>query len=113
MKTTSFAIIALLCLALTGCGDIVGNDSGFVGGSCRANADCEERCVRNGDFPDGMCTIACDFDEDCPDGSRCIDREDGICALSCDENRDCRADYLCRSQDRRGDRGEAQVCVGD
>jgi hypothetical protein len=108
------AVGLVLSLALAGgCSGGVGNDGGLVGGDCRDNADCTERCVRGGDFPDGTCTIDCNDDIDCPRGTACVEREGGICLLLCDFDRDCRPSYACEPISRHGHSGSASVCIDD
>jgi hypothetical protein len=101
-------------LVFGGCGgDGVSTTGDLVGGSCEDDRDCEEDCVRTGDFPGGMCTVVCSEDRHCPGGTYCIDRESGICALGCEVPGDCRPGYTCRGEDNRGHSGESLVCIDD
>ena len=100
----------LAITALAACSDDVGTDGGFVGGACFDSRDCRFECQRGGEFPEGMCTVACNFDEDCPGGTFCIDTEGGICMLGCDVPQDCRFGYTCRGRGNRGHGGESLVC---
>jgi len=103
--------LLLAITALAACGsDGVGNDGGFVGGDCIDERDCEFRCQRGDEFPQGLCTVACNVDEDCPGGTFCIDDEGGICMLGCDFPEDCRFGYTCRGRANRGHGGESLVC---
>lgn len=104
----SIACLFGLLLA-TGCGD---PDERRVGGECSAHSDCEERCVRGSDFPDGMCTLSCDDYRDCPGGTSCISKKDGVCAMECERDRDCPGGYECESTSRRGESGSQRVCLG-
>ena len=112
MKRT-WLLLPFLALFLVSCGDDVGPDGGLVGGECRDDGDCEERCIRKKDFPSGMCSVSCRDDRDCPSDTMCIDKEGGICAYECREHADCRREYICDSKDRKGAGGEVFICIGD
>jgi hypothetical protein len=86
-----------------------------VGAECRGDSDCaaDSFCLRGGDYPDGLCTVSCDHSGHCPSHTECIDREGGICMVTCSHNRDCPDRWKCDDKRRRGDPGEADVCVGD
>lgn len=103
----------LLAFSLaTACGnDGVGNDGAYVGGSCQDDRDCDEECLRGGDFPDGTCSVSCKVDDDCPSGTYCIDKEGGQCLLSCDRPADCRGGYTCKGENNKGHSGESLVCI--
>jgi hypothetical protein len=106
------SMIVAAAISARGCAeDDVGNSSSLVGGSCIDDHDCEYRCVRGGDFPNGTCTRACQHDPDCPDGTRCVDKAGGICLLGCEHHADCRRDYECKRTDRRGHSGNIHVCI--
>lgn len=113
--------VNLACAAMVfafagGCGDDgggVGNGGGLVGGACRDDRDCAERCLRGGDFPGGTCSVWCGSDRDCPPGTYCIDKEGGVCLLDCRDSRDCRGGYECSSEGRRGGPGSVPVCIDD
>ena len=102
-------VLAITALAACG-GDDVGNDGGLVGGACFDSRDCEERCQLGGDYPQGLCTVSCLDDRDCPDGTFCIDTEGGICMLGCDFPEDCRPGYNCEGRSNRGHGGDSLVC---
>jgi hypothetical protein len=94
----------------------VGPGSSLVGGSCTDSGDCQDRCVRGGEWPGGMCTLSCRDDFDCPEGTACIEDEGGICALGCGSNPDCDMlgkGWACRSRNREGHSGVVSVCRGD
>lgn len=93
-----------------GCGGAVGPEGDVVGGPCRDHVDCSDRCVRGGSYPDGTCTVNCEDDRDCPDGTWCVDRNGGVCLLDCRSSGDCRPGYRCRDTDREGAGGERPVC---
>lgn len=106
-------VILLAMIAFAACHGGVGPDSALVGGSCRDHHDCEERCVRGGDFPGGTCTVDCRDDRDCPGDSWCVDRSGGVCLQACDFDGDCRGGYECDDVDREGHGGRIPVCIGD
>ena len=93
-----------------GCGG-VGPEGDVVGGPCRNDGDCSDRCLRGDDYPDGTCSVRCDDDRDCPDSTFCVERSGGTCLLACDVNADCRPGYRCRDRDREGGPGEVPVCI--
>lgn len=89
----------------------MGPDGGLVGGGCRDDRDCAERCIGGGDFPGGTCTVDCHDDRDCPDGTWCIHTNGGVCLLGCAYDEDCRGGYECRDTDREGAGGKIDVCI--
>jgi hypothetical protein len=108
-------LCALALLTCFGCygEDVVGNYGVLVGGECRDSRDCDDVCLRGGDFPDGTCSVECRDDRDCPRGTACIDKQGGVCLLLCDRNADCRHRYQCDDQRRRGHSGHEYVCIDD
>jgi hypothetical protein len=106
-----FMTLGVAFIFARGCGEEIGNDSTLVGGSCHDHHDCEHRCVRGGDFPNGTCTVDCHDDGDCPGGTRCVDRAGGICLLACHDDHDCRGGYDCKRVDREGHGGKIAVCI--
>jgi hypothetical protein len=116
MQIRSIGQIAIGCLfaisLLSACGnDGVGNNGGYVGGSCQGDRDCDEECLRGGDFPDGTCSVSCNEDYDCPSDTYCVDKEGGHCLLSCDRPADCRGGYTCKGVNNKGHSGESLVCI--
>ena len=117
----SFLPTFILCISstfflLVGCGDdgvAVGNDGTLVGASCQSTADCDERCLSGGDFPQGTCTASCSTDDDCPGGTFCIEDEGGVCLLGCDLPSDCRGGYTCKGKSNQGHGGESLVCIAE
>ena len=102
----------LIGIFIAACGgDDVGNDGATVGGPCVDAADCESRCLVGGDFPQGTCSLACNTDNDCPDGTFCIDAEGGVCLLGCALPADCRGGYNCEGKTNRGHGGDSLVCT--
>jgi hypothetical protein len=111
MKRLSLLVVA--CVMVAGCGD-----SGAVGGSCTTAGDCEAGlCIVSGSFPDGLCTPACDVDDECPEGFSCISRSGGICLLNCTATQECeelRGDaWQCREESLQQGGGNRLVCIGD
>ena len=90
----------------------VGNQGEVVGGPCRDGVDCDDEsfCSGDSDFPDGMCTIECRDDLDCPNGTACVDRDSGVCALLCNFDEDCRRPYDCKETSRHGHSGDVTAC---
>ncbi|MCX4246524.1 hypothetical protein [Paraliomyxa miuraensis] len=105
-------VLVLVCVGVA-CHGGVGPDSALVGGSCRDDFDCEERCVEGKDYPGGTCTVECRDDRDCPGDSWCVDKSGGVCLMGCDYDEDCRGGYDCRDVDREGAGGKIPVCFGD
>lgn len=107
-------VVFLGLMLATACGgNSVGNDGDLVGGSCRDSGNCADICLSGGDWPEGMCSVACRDDFDCPSETACIDDEGGVCLLLCDFDTDCRRGYECDDESRRGHPGNATVCVKD
>jgi hypothetical protein len=106
-------IFIVLFFLISACNSDVGLEGDLVGGACRDDRDCARECLRGGDYPDGMCSVYCFDDRDCPAGTACIDKSGGVCALYCDVNADCRRGYVCDDIKRRGAPGEEWVCFGD
>jgi hypothetical protein len=88
-----------------------------LGAICEERDQCEDRCLVGGRFPDGFCSLSCNSDDECPDGSSCVDREGGVCLFSCEDITDCIVlgeDWRCRMQPERGagEADEVMVCLG-
>jgi len=105
-------LATLTALLLTACPP-VGPNGRDVGAACETDRDCTDECEESDAFGDGMCTMDCDDDNDCPDGTVCL--LGGLCAVECDNDRDCEAfsqGFECRDTLDRGlDRVE--VCLDD
>lgn len=84
----AFCPLAFLVVTLTACPP-VGPNGRDVGAPCDSDRDCTDQCAEQKEFDDGMCTIECDDDHDCPDGTVCILNGGGVCAISCDRDSDC------------------------
>lgn len=101
----------LAALLLGACNQDVGPDGGLVGGSCRDDRDCAERCVEGGKFPGGTCTVDCRDDRDCPGSTYCVEEKGGVCLLACEYDDECRGGYECKNKDREGAGGKIEVCI--
>lgn len=110
MKLTLLACL----LVMTACGRDDDEIDSLVGNRCDNDRQCEERCFIDGDkFPDGICSVTCTSDNDCPVGTYCVDENGGLCLFACPEF-DC--DRLgpaweCRDRSRFGG-GNVNVCFG-
>ncbi len=87
-----------------------------IGSPCTAQTSCAGAiapfCVSNANFKDGYCSSQCQFDNDCPSGSHCAQKNTsgtGSCLKNCIDNNDCRTGYLCFNQD--GDSNGSKECV--
>lgn len=108
--------ILVLVVALAACGG--GHDvDRLLGAKCTADRECDERCLGpNAEFPEGLCSLRCDDDRDCPSDARCVASNGGVCLYDCIDDRDC--DFLgerwgCRTQALEDDRNtEVDVCLG-
>jgi hypothetical protein len=104
--TGCLAAVCLLVAALLGCGDDdyypyddacryePGLCGGGLGGLCGATVDCAVGfCCRGPkECGDGVCTLSCRNDLDCPVGMGC---EHDMCLFSCVSDRDCAAGQRC------------------
>src|SRR5262245_50970345 len=97
-------LAGLLLLALVACQD--SDVSRQVGARCAVASEGDERClVPNADWAGGACTIHCETDFECPDGTACIEEEGGVCAFTCFADPGCAFlgnGYGCRERDARG-----------
>jgi len=111
LATTRIGVLALLISCSSS--DV----SRRLGAQCDTRDDCEERCERGGEYPDGFCTTACETDNDCDPSARCVDKEGGICLYGCEATPDC--DFLgtgwsCDTEDLRENSDmEVLICIGD
>jgi hypothetical protein len=96
-----FAFIAAL-LASCAASDV----SRSVGARCDSSTECDDRCLAPAPaYPDGMCTLSCDADDDCPDDTSCTEDEGGICLFQCHISADCAflgVGWGCVERDERG-----------
>lgn len=54
-----------------------------LGARCDDKDECDERCLVGERYPGGLCSLSCIRDDDCPDGSACIEVEGGVCLPGC------------------------------
>jgi hypothetical protein len=115
MRAASFGAL-LLVLALgslaVGCGQSVGRQGDVVGGPCTATGGCASgsTCETASMYPGGMCSIVCDAQSDCPNGTTCVTEGGGRCLLACNSASDCRDGYNCAQKSVPGG-GESPVCI--
>jgi hypothetical protein len=86
-----------------------------VGARCASNAECDTQCLTTPEWPGGFCTLLCDDDTGCPDGTRCIEENGGVCAFACGADAACTflgTDYTCKSRDSHGGGTKVMVCRG-
>lgn len=103
----------LVVLVLGGCGNGVGTGGAVVGGDCVVSGECahDSFCLTGEAYPGGYCVQGCDSDEECPEGSACVEHEGGVCLLSCASAAECREGYDCLALDVRGGPGTSMVCL--
>lgn len=77
-----------------------------IGSPCTQQSNCAGAapfCVANPNFKDGYCSSECQFDNDCPSGSHCGQKDAntgiGSCLDNCTTDADCRSGYQCYNQD--------------
>lgn len=104
----------LLVIALLGCGSGggVGRNGDVVGGACTPEAGCAggSSCLLASMYPGGMCTVDCETQADCPNGTRCVQESGGTCLLACSSASDCRDGYGCIEKSTLPE-GHALVCI--
>lgn len=115
MRTVAIAM-TMLALAACGSGHDEGTTDEYVGDPCVSQDDCAELCVRDADYPDGICSLRCTSDDDCPTDTRCVQSEGGICLFECSGPDAFDCDFLgpawrCNDKDAIGG-GEVFVCDG-
>jgi len=106
-------VVAVLLLAACQSSDV----SRSVGARCDTNAECETQCLGpSGEWPGGFCTVLCDNDMGCPEGTRCIEENGGVCAFACGADAACNflgTGYTCKALDSHGGGAKVMVCRGD
>ncbi len=109
------AIICVAILFVAACGRDASDIDDLVGARCTSDRQCEDRCFIDGDkFPGGFCSLTCVNDQDCPDGTYCVDENGGVCLYGCPAF-DCNElgpDWVCRDRSRFGG-GNVDVCFGE
>ncbi|MCA9521601.1 MAG: hypothetical protein KC609_11540 [Myxococcales bacterium] len=116
IRSCALIFSSLVVLTLLSCSSSparVGIEGTLVGGPCTTTADCSQRCLTGGDYPEGMCTVSCTTDADCPGGSNCIEKDDGVCLQTCNLPSDCRGGYNCKGKKNKASGGESLVCTKD
>ena len=115
MRNSIIGLLGAMLLVTFACSSP--NVSRSLGAQCSTRDDCEERCERGGDYPDGICTVACERDRDCPSSARCVDKEGGICLFDCGSDPDCEflgAGWRCNGVDSfENTEEEVLVCIGE
>jgi hypothetical protein len=111
------AIALAIAIVVVACG-VDSNVSRVLGARCDVTADCDERCLApSAEFPDGMCTVDCSEDADCPGNSHCIDREGGVCLFTCATDPDCGflgPGWECKEDSLRANpSAKVNICRGD
>ena len=99
---------ALFALALVACQDSA--VSRALGAECTTDHQCDDVCATGGAWPDGLCTLSCMTDADCPSEAACIGDLGGICAFRCAADPNCAflgSAYRCKQRD------QVMVCRGD
>jgi hypothetical protein len=95
--------MAIGLFAPTGCGGVSSNHCRFnpedchgaAGTLCDSDLDCNgglECCTDNNNCGDGMCTLSCDDDNDCPHDMLC---EHNLCFYACESDADCAETMSC------------------
>jgi hypothetical protein len=108
--------VLALVVGLAACGS--SDVTRSVGARCDVTADCDDRClVPSNEFPDGLCTLDCTTDSDCPSNAVCVDREGGVCLFTCTDNTDCEflgTGWRCMEDaSRQNTDVKVMVCRGD
>lgn len=106
------AMLVVFCLLLVGCS---GSDARVTGAECANDRDCASGsiCLTGSDYPDGLCTVECDRNTDCPRDMACIDEEGGVCLFWCEDDRDCPGGWECERERLRERDDRESVCIGD
>lgn len=115
MRKIVLAMLVVLVVSLLGAGcggGSVGKDGDVVGGRCTGAGECADgsSCLTASMYPEGMCTVDCATQADCPNGTVCVTESGGTCLLACDDVGDCREGYGCIEKSTPGD-GHALVCI--
>lgn len=88
----------------------IASGAGAPGAPCESAIDCaggrEGYClVREGGYPDGMCTKLCSSFSPCSAGSHCAAFSDTrVCLATCTSDSECRTGYTCKDNDGDGRR---------
>lgn len=108
-------LLVMAIAALVGCQN--SDVSRSIGARCNTSSECDGRCLPpSADWPDGFCTLVCDDNSACPEGTRCIDEAGGVCAFTCSDDPGCSflgIAYVCKQRDSKGSGVKAMVCHGN
>lgn len=105
--------LCAVLIAASGCG-ISSDVSRQLGARCDSKDQCDERCLAGAQYPDGLCSVSCDQDSDCPTGASCADLEGGVCLFACRRADECTflgTGWQCLTQPERGANPGDQVMV--
>jgi hypothetical protein len=107
--------IAIAVVLLAACGEH--DISRELGARCDRASDCAERCLTpSGDYPNGLCTVDCSDNGDCPSDGVCVEREGGVCLFECQTPSDCEflgAGWNCKEENLQSDpQRKVLVCRG-
>lgn len=102
MKRAAFALVLAACQDST--------VSRELGAECTSNKECDDVCAVGPGFPDGMCTLSCMIDADCPSEAKCTTAIGGICVYRCTADAECR--FLGPMYACVGNEGEVNTCRG-
>jgi hypothetical protein len=111
-RTFAAMRVILFALALTACSSEPVSRS--IGARCDVSSECDERCLTGGDFPGGFCSISCDNNTGCPNGTVCMNDQGGACMFTCAADPDCAflgAGWTCKEVDAKPT-GKVMVCRG-
>ena len=104
----SVGLVLTVCLAI-GCGSEVGDH-------CSDSGECPDKCQTGGGFPDGICTMECMKNSECPDGWICITKSSGICMKNCTDTSACSSEFgsnwVCDAEALQEGGGSSNVCIG-
>lgn len=110
----AWVAIVLAAASVIGCGGggSVGKEGDVVGGPCDTGGGCAggSACLTASMYPGGMCTVDCETQADCPNGTACVQESGGTCLLACSSASDCRDGYDCIEKSAMPS-GHAMVCI--
>lgn len=91
-KTSLTLAFLLATLVAASCGTAIGDN-------CSDDSDCPTIGYCDRAMPGGYCTLENCREDDCPDGSVCVefDNQERFCMAQCDGDGDCRDGYSCIS----------------
>jgi hypothetical protein len=109
----AFLLALWLVAALAACTQEAGALSRDVGGPCGGDEECnaESFCQEGSLYPDGMCAIDCENQEECILSTVCTVR--GFCMMVCSQDSDCRDGYSCVPVERTNGLSDVKVCANE